>query len=110
MTSSLPVACTLLPGELAARLDEIHAVGRDALRGARRDGAHAVLTFSPAAGVHERLAAIVAAEARCCAFLRMDVSASDDAILLAIDAADDAAPIVAELVGAFSAGRGSAGA
>ncbi len=49
--------------------------------------------------------AIAAAEAECCGFLTLTVSEEPGAVLLAIDAPEDADPVLAELVAAFS-GRG----
>jgi hypothetical protein len=101
MTTHLPIACTLSAGELSTRLDEIRAVGRDALRTKREDGARAVLLFDRKPGVLDRVAAIVAAESRCCAFLTFELAETADAIRLAIEAPEDAAPVLAELVDAF---------
>ncbi len=61
----------------------------------------AVLTFEAKPGVRKRLAAIVAAESQCCAFLTMTLTDTPDAITLAIKAPDDAAPVLAELLTSF---------
>jgi hypothetical protein len=101
MTDPLPIACTLAPDELPERLAEIRAVSREALCDKAVAGTRAVLSFDPAPGVRERLAAIVAAEARCCAFLAMTLAEGAGGIALTIDAPPDAAPVLAELVAAF---------
>lgn len=108
MTSQLPIACTLSAAELPARLDAIRAVGRDALRSKRQDGPRAVLLFDLAPDVEQRLAAIVAAEARCCAFLTMTLAAESDAIVLTIDAPADAGPVLKQLLEAFGRPAGRA--
>lgn len=101
MSAPVPIACTLTGDELAARLVEIRSVSRQALRAKRANGTHAALTFDPAPGVHDRLAAIVAAESRCCTFLTMTLAEEPDAITLTIDASADAAPMLDELLSAF---------
>lgn len=103
MPTPLPIACTLTAAELPARLDAIRAVSRDALRSKERDGTRAVLRFDHAPGVHERLAAIVAAEATCCAFLTMTLADDEPAaVTLTIDAPADAAPLLDGLLAAFA--------
>ncbi len=101
MTAPLAIACTLSDDELPARLDEIRDLSRHALRAKTTTGTHALLTFEPAPGVRDQLAAIVAAEAKCCAFLTMALTDEPEAITLTIDAPDDAAPILEELVASF---------
>lgn len=101
MTTHLPIACTLSGDELPVRLNEIRAVSRAALRSKATAGTHAVLTFDPAHGVRERLAAILAAEAACCAFLTMTLADDPDAITITIDAPTDAEPVLDELLAAF---------
>jgi methylaspartate ammonia-lyase len=101
MTTPLPIACTLTGDELLARLDEIRDLSRHALRAKTTDGTHAVLSFDPAPGVRDRLATIVAAEARCCAFLTMQLADEPDALTLTIDAPADAEAVLEELLSSF---------
>jgi hypothetical protein len=101
MTTPLPIACTLTGNELPARLAEIRALSRQALRAKTSTGTHAVLSFEPAPGVRDRLAAIVAAESKCCAFLTMDLADQPEAITLAIDAPADAELVLEELLSSF---------
>lgn len=101
MTTPLPIACTLTADELPARLAEIRDLSRQALHTKSSTGTHAVLSFDPAPGVHDRLAAIVAAESKCCAFLTMDLAEEPDAITLTIDAPTDAEPVLEELLSSF---------
>ena len=102
MSTELPIACSLSDGDLAERLTEIRDLGRSALLDVERNAPSAVVRFSADEGIAERLKAVVAAEARCCAFLGMTVHARLDELVLAIDAPDDARPVVDELVAAFS--------
>jgi hypothetical protein len=101
MTPDTPIACTLTADELPARLSQIRAVSRDALRSKHQDGTRAVLCFDPVPGVHERLAAIVTAEARCCGFLTMTLADDPDAIRLAIQAPADAGMLLDGLLASF---------
>ena len=48
------------------------AIARDLICADAQES-HAVLRFRPVAGTRERVAAFVAAESRCCAFLRMEL-------------------------------------
>lgn len=97
----LPIACSLDAADLSARLAQIADLGRDALLGARRDGAHARLRFAAGPGIRPRVEAIVAAESRCCPFLAMRVDEPPGEVVLTIDAPEDAELVLAELVDAF---------
>lgn len=101
MTTPLPIACTLTADELPARLDEIRDLSRHALRAKTTTGTYAVLSFDPAPGVRDRLAAVVAAESKCCAFLTMQLADEPDAITLTIDAPADAELVLEELLTSF---------
>ena len=99
--TELPLACSLDGAELPRRLADMAAVGRTDLVAADVDGRQAALSFKP--GARERLAAIVAAEAECCPFFDMTLEDRPDGVRLAIDAPPGAEPLLADLVGAFSA-------
>ncbi len=101
MPTDLPVACSLSATELPRRLAEIHDLGRAALVEARTQPGRAELRFAAGASIRERVDAVVAAEALCCAFLTMRVSEEPDAVLLTIDAPAGADVVLAELVAAF---------
>jgi hypothetical protein len=101
MTTEPPIACTLTEAEMPARRAEMAAIARD-LVSADVHEAHAVLRFGPTAATRERVAAFVAAESRCCAFLRMELRDDPDALTLTIDGPPDAGPVVGELVAALT--------
>lgn len=103
MTAELPIACSLSAAELPGRLAEMADLGRSGLRGVERRDARAVLRFRADPEIRERLAAVVAAEAECCAFLDIALSDDDDGVALTISAPADARPILDELVAAFAA-------
>ena len=102
MPTELPIACSLDAGALSGRLAEMADIGRAALVGAERDGTRATLRFRDGEDIRARLAAIVAAEARCCAFLDMTLHTGEDGLVLAIGAPAGAAPALDELVSAFA--------
>jgi hypothetical protein len=96
MSSDLPIACSL---ELPRRLAEIGAIGREALLAVEPDGG---LRFAADPSIRERLEAVIAAEAECCPFLTFELREDAGHLLLTIGAADDAQPLVRELIDAFA--------
>ena len=105
MTTQPPIACSLTASQLPVRLAEIAALGADALLDAHQHGTRAELRFTPGAAVRERVDAIVAAEARCCAFLAMRVTDAPGAVRLSIDAPAAAEPVLREMLAAFRGAR-----
>ena len=101
MPAELPIACSLNADELPARLAAMTVLGRDALVDVRREPALAELRFAAGDRVRERVEAIVAAEARCCAFLDMEVRDEPDLVVLHITGPVDADLVLGELVDAF---------
>jgi hypothetical protein len=102
MPNDLPIACSLDATALPRRLAEMRDVGRDALLDVDRSDRRAVLRFRAGAETRARLAAIVAAEASCCAFLDMTMQDDDAAVALSISAPPGAEPVLDDLVAAFS--------
>src|SRR5436190_21667140 len=98
MPDELPIACSLSAPDLRARLAEMAALGRAALVDVCTAPTHAELRFAAGRGVRERVEAIVAAEAECCAFLTMRVSDEPDLVVLAIEAPPGAEPVLDDLV------------
>jgi hypothetical protein len=108
MPTDLPIACSLTADELPARLADMEAIGRDALLAVVTSGRRATLRFRSRAATRERLAAIVAAESQCCAFLKFGLVDAGDALVLSIDAPPGAEPVLDDLVAAFDHGRRAA--
>lgn len=102
MSPETPIACALDADELRQRLGDISAVGGEALRDVQASRGRAVLLFAAGAATRERLAAIVAAEARCCAFLNFDLRGEADATVMTISAPEGAELVLDDLVAAFS--------
>ena len=92
-----PIACTLSAADYAARTRDIRELARRALRSRQRIPEGARLTFEPGADTERRLRELVAAEALCCPFLHMDLSAARDALTLDVTGPAEAEPIIAEL-------------
>jgi hypothetical protein len=100
MAEELPIVCSLGADDLAARLDLIAAIGAESLISRDAEGDTQLLRFRRDDGVRRALEGIVAAEARCCSFLEMEIREEDGALV--IDAPADAAPVAAALAAAFS--------
>jgi hypothetical protein len=92
-----PIACTLSPGRYKSRTNDLAAIGARALRSREQTADGERLTFEDSAETERELRAAIAAESRCCAFLRMDLQRADDALVLDIAGPQDARPIIAEL-------------
>jgi hypothetical protein len=103
----LAIACSLGETELPERLRQMAELGRDALLESRTAGTRAELRFAGGPGVRERVDAIVTAESQCCAFLDLQVSAEDGAVVLRVTAPDGAELVLTELVAAFQRDHGS---
>jgi hypothetical protein len=92
-----PIACTLSASDYGARAQQMAELARDALRSRQPIPDGVRLTFNPGRGTERQLREIVAAEARCCAFLRMELRSGADGLILDITGPDQAEPIIAEL-------------
>lgn len=99
----MAIACSLSAAELPGRLAAMSALGGEALIDIERFGQIATLRFARSPGIGDRLAAIVASEAECCAFLRMEVSDRAGRLELKITAPPGGEPVLDDLVAAFSA-------
>jgi hypothetical protein len=91
-----PIACTLTPGAYLDRTGELAVLAsRLRSRAQTADGERLVFIDSP--DTERELRAVIAAESRCCAFLRMELTRTADGLVLDIAGAEDARPIIAEL-------------
>jgi hypothetical protein len=101
MSSETPIACSLSAGDYRERLEQIHAIGREALIAADHRGGTVRLVFADDVGIRARLEDLVADEAACCPFLDLEIGDAPEGIALTIGAPLEAAPIVADLVESF---------
>jgi hypothetical protein len=92
-----PIACTLSAGEYRGRTEELAALAARALRSRERTADGERLTFADSSETEAGLRAAIAAEADCCAFLRMELRRSDEGLVLDIAGPQDARPVIAEL-------------
>lgn len=102
MTAEKPIACSLSPGDLQDRLAKVAAIGADGLIGHEVEGGRQLLRFRADAGTRLRLEEIVAAEARCCAFLDLDLRPEGEELVLTISAPAGGRPVAEELAAAFA--------
>ena len=92
-----PIACTLTPGQYQDRTGELTALAGRALRSREQTADGERLTFADSEDTERELRAAIAAEASCCAFLRMDLQRRPEGLVLDIAAPREARPIIAEL-------------
>lgn len=89
-----PIACTLSSDQLERRITDVSALGRRALRAREPIPGGVRLVFDPAAEIEEELRALIAAEAECCAFLRMELRATAAGLRLDVTGPDEARPLI----------------
>src|SRR4051812_41856369 len=90
----LPIACTLTPDGMSARLALIEALYADGVldRTPTEAGLRVRLRDSPE--IEQRTRELVAAEARCCAFLDFDVGRVNGDLVLDISGSELARPVI----------------
>ncbi len=96
MDSEVPIACTLSPADYRARLADVAALSRDALRRVERRDLTLYLRYS--AGAAARVQRLVAQERTCCAFLQFEVFESADEVRLLVTFPPSASAAVPELL------------
>jgi hypothetical protein len=92
-----PIACTLPPAESADRVAALAELAARALRSRERTAAGERLVFADAPGVEQELRAVIDAESRCCAFLRLDLRRGAAGLVLDIAGPPGARSIIAQL-------------
>ena len=92
-----PIACTLSAARYEDRTGELAALAARALRSRQETADGERLVFTDSAEIERELRSVIAAEASCCAFLRMDLVRRDEGLVLDIAGPQDARPIIAEL-------------
>jgi hypothetical protein len=92
--TEIPIACTLSPDGLDARLALIDTLAADGLlaRTATADGLRLRLRDTP--DIEQRTRELVAAESRCCAFLTFDLGRDAGDLVLDISGPADARPVI----------------
>jgi len=89
-----PIACTLTPDDMTARLAVIDALAADGLldRTPTETGLRLRLRDTPE--IERRTRELVAAESQCCAFLDFELGRDGDDLVLDITGPDDARPVI----------------
>lgn len=105
MTDPDQIACTLDESDLHQRLEQVAALGAEALIAHEEVGGAHRLRFRRDEKTRRRLEQIVAAESRCCSFLDLSIDERDGELILALDAPIEGRPVADELARAFSAKR-----
>jgi hypothetical protein len=92
--TDLPIACTLTPDGMTARLALIEALAADGLllRTPTDTGLRLRLRDTPE--IEQRTRALVAAESECCAFLDFELRREDGELVLDIAGPADARPVI----------------
>jgi hypothetical protein len=96
----LPIACTLGPGDGAARLAEWRRLS-DSRLDAQRDGRTLVVTYREDASAD--LTRLVEAERTCCAFLDWSLEHAGDRAILKVRSDEAGEPEIARLAELFGA-------
>ena len=95
--TTTPIACALTGAEYRERVDALSSLAATALRSREPRDAGERLTFDGSDETERALLDAIAAEASCCAFLRMDLRREGDRLVLDVTGPADARPIIAEL-------------
>ena len=92
--TDIPIACTLTPDGMSARLALIDALAADGLldRTPTETGLRVRLRDTPE--VERRTRELIAAESACCAFLDFDLRRDSSALILDISGPRDARPVI----------------
>jgi hypothetical protein len=91
------IACTLTAAQYRQRTRDLADLAARTLRSREPTAEGERFVFDGGEDNERTLRAAVAAEARCCAFLRMDLRRSGDALVLDVAGPDAAKPVIAEL-------------
>lgn len=96
MAANPPIACTLSASDYRARIAEIAALSRDALRQVDHRGTTLDLRYAPEAAA--RVRSLVEQERVCCAFLHFDLQESAREVRLLVTVPAGAANAIPELL------------
>jgi hypothetical protein len=94
MMSELPIACTLTPDGMTARLALIDALAADGLLDRTPTDAGLRVRLRDTPQIEQRTRELVAAESKCCAFLDFDLGREDGDLVLDISGPEDARPVI----------------
>jgi hypothetical protein len=92
--TDLPLACTLDAHAAAGRRQQISRLWSEALIATERTPAGVRVRLRNSPEIERRARELIAAEARCCAFLVFDLRAADEELVLEITGPDDARAVI----------------
>ena len=92
--TEIPIACTLSPDGLTARLALMEALAADGLLGRATTPAGMRVRLRDAPDIERRTRELVAAESRCCAFLNFELGRDNGELVLDISGPEDARPVI----------------
>ena len=92
----MSIACTLTSAELPARRALIDTLAADGLLDRTHTSAGLRVRLRNTSDVERRTRDLIAAESRCCAFLRFELGRQDGALVLDISGPTDARPLIGE--------------
>ena len=92
--TDLPIACTLMPDGMTARLALIDALAADGVleRVATSSGLRVRLRDAP--DIEQRTRALIDAESKCCAFLSFALRRDGDGLVLQVSGPAEARPVI----------------
>jgi hypothetical protein len=90
----LPIACTLSPDGMTARLALIEALAADGLLDRTPTASGLRLRLRDTPHIEQRTRELVAAESECCAFLDFTLGREDGDLVLHITGPPDARPVI----------------
>lgn len=90
----LPIACTLSPDGMAARLALIDALASDGLIDRTSTDAGLRVRLRDTPEIEARTRELVAAESKCCAFLDFELGREDGSLVLEVSGPEAARPVI----------------
>jgi hypothetical protein len=90
----LPIACTLTPDRITARLALIDALAADGLLDRTPTDSGLLVRLRDTPEIDQRTRELVAAESACCAFLDFDLRHDDGDLILEIAGPANARPVI----------------
>jgi hypothetical protein len=96
--SDQPIACTLAPDQMRARMSLIDTLACDAMIAVESiaDGVRARFRADP--GIEQRVRELAAAESQCCAFLTLSVYRDGRAVVLEMTGSPEAQPAIRQML------------
>jgi hypothetical protein len=92
--TDLPIACTLTPDGMTARLGLIDALAADAVLSRTPTEAGLRVRLRDTPEIEARTRELLAAESKCCAFLEFDLGRDDGDLVLDISGPEDARAVI----------------